>query len=283
MPGPLRVVVARKWVDRRPAVDPLTGVVSTDPRSSGASDADDAALEWGLRLAEAWGGEVTAVTAGPPGADAVGRDALAAGAAGALRVELGPDAASVAVAAALAEAVEAVDARLLVCGAASLDRGSGAVPAFAAARLGWAQALGLVALRPASGPGGLDAWRRLDGGRRERLAVELPAVVSVEGGTARLRRAGFGAVAAAGQAPVPVRPAPAVDPALLPPPARVRGPLRPRTHVVAGPDPAADARRRILALTGADHERHAPRQLVLAPGEAADAILDTLTQWGEFP
>ena len=43
-----------KWVDRRPEVDPLTGAVHTDARTSGPSDADEAALEWALRIGEAW-------------------------------------------------------------------------------------------------------------------------------------------------------------------------------------------------------------------------------------
>ena len=70
-----------KWVDRRPEVDPLTGAVRTDLRTAGPSDADDAAVEWALRVADASGDEVLAVTAGPPSADAVLHAALAAGAA----------------------------------------------------------------------------------------------------------------------------------------------------------------------------------------------------------
>lgn len=282
MPDGPRVLVARKWVDRRPDVDPLTGAVTTDPRSSGASEADDAALEWGLRLAEAWGGEVTAATAGPAGAEGVVRDALAAGAVAGWRLDLPPDAPSAAVAAALAGLVTETGAAVVVCGAYSLDRGSGSVPAFLAAALGWPQALGLVALRP-TGPGAADGWRRLDGGRRERLALEVPGVLSVEGGTARLRRAPFPAVEAAARAAVPTVPAAPCDPALVPPAAARTGPLRPRTHVVPGPDPRLDARRRILALTGADAVHEAPRTLTLAPADAAESILEALTQWGEFP
>lgn len=65
------IAVCMKWVDHRPSVDRLTGAVSTDPRSSGPSEADQAALEWGLRLASAWEDEVVVVATRLGVADAV--------------------------------------------------------------------------------------------------------------------------------------------------------------------------------------------------------------------
>ena len=47
------VAAAVKWVDLRPDVDPLLGLVTHDVRTSGFSPADAAALEWALRLGEA--------------------------------------------------------------------------------------------------------------------------------------------------------------------------------------------------------------------------------------
>ncbi|MGH9075347.1 MAG: hypothetical protein ACRDZQ_14700, partial [Acidimicrobiales bacterium] len=190
--GP-RVGVAMKWVDRRPSVDPLTGLVSTDPRSSGPSAADEAALEWGLRLAEDWSAEVVVASVGPAPATAMLVAALEAGAHRAVRVEAEPGAPSPAVADALALALAGSD--LILCGDWSLDRGSGSVPAFLAARLGASQALGLVSLEPAGGePGSLRAERRLEGGWRELLEVRPPAVVSVEGGTFAGRQPGLAEV-----------------------------------------------------------------------------------------
>ncbi|HXW33635.1 MAG TPA: mycofactocin-associated electron transfer flavoprotein beta subunit, partial [Acidimicrobiales bacterium] len=190
--GTNTVLVARKWVDRRAVVDPLTGVVHTDPRTSGASDADDAALEWGLRLAEAWDAQLAAVTAGPANAEAVLRQPVALGATKAFRVDVDRDADSFDVAVAISHVARKCGASVVVCGDLSIDRGTGAVPAFVAALLGTPQALGLVDLQPdPSARGKLRAWRRLDGGRREHLAVESPCVLSVEGGSARLRRAGL--------------------------------------------------------------------------------------------
>ena len=68
---------ALKWQPLRLEVDHLTGAVTLDEGFMGASAADLAALEWALRLAEAWEGEVVAACAGPAGADAMLRDALA--------------------------------------------------------------------------------------------------------------------------------------------------------------------------------------------------------------
>jgi electron transfer flavoprotein beta subunit len=268
--------VCVKQVDLRPEVDPLSGAVTgTDPRFAGVSAADQAAVETALRLAEAWGAEVVAVTAGPPRAEAALRDCLAAGAARAVRVELDDQAPSRTVAAALAGPLAGAD--VVCCGDWSLDRGSGSVPAFLAAELDAAQALGLVAVEP--GPAGaLEVERRLDQGRRERLRVRAPAVLSVEAGSARLRRAALSAVLAARQAAIDVTPAPAVPPE----PVRVvsTAPYRPRARVLSPPPPDLDARGRILALTGALSDREPPRTLTLGAEEAADALLDQLRAWG---
>jgi electron transfer flavoprotein beta subunit len=272
------IAVCLKWVDRRSEVDPLTAAVHTDPRTSGASDADEAALETALLLADAWTAPgrptVTVVTAGGAESEPMLRDALTAGAARAVRVELAAGAPSDTVAAALADVVAGAD--LVVCGAWSLDRGSGAVPAFLAARLGAAQALGLVLVTP-GGPGAITADRRLDGGRREQLDVTAPAVLSVEAGTARLRRGSLDAVLAAAHAPIHVV-TPALPAGAGPEPHR-RAPFRPRP--LALPAPAgADARARVLQLTGANVDRSPARVLTVTPAEGADAILEQLRAWG---
>ncbi len=161
-----------------------------DERFAGISPADQSALEFALVQAAALGVEVTAVTVGPPGADKVLRDALACGATRAIRINAPAALASSEVADAIADAVPQCE--WVWCGDYSLDRGSGSVPAFVAARLAAQQALGIIAV--AWSGDGLVATRRLDGGRRELLAVHAPAVVSVEGATAHLRRAGLAAL-----------------------------------------------------------------------------------------
>ncbi len=275
------IVACSKWVDRRPSVDPLTGAVGTDPRSSGASEADEAALEWALRVGSAWGEEVLSVAAGPVAVEPMLRDALAAGASRGLRVPVELDDPSDAVAGAVGAALRArPGVGLVVCGAWSLDRGSGAFPAFLAAELDAAQALGLVGVEIEGDAGGegLRAERRLDAGRRERLRIRPPAVISVEPSTARLRRAGLDAALTAQHAPIevsPARPAPAPGHQ-----SRVRvGPFRPRARALA-PPAGADARSRVLELTGAASTRSASRTVALDPPHAAEAILEQLRAWG---
>ena len=307
------IAACLKWVDQNPDVDPLTGAVHTDRRTSGASPADAAALEWALRLGARWRRPVVAVTAGPAAADALVREALAAGATAGLRADLPAGAVSDEVAAALAAALpRPVD--LVLCGVWSLDRGTGSVPAFLAAELDAVQALGLVTLEPddTATEAGLLGERRLDAGRRERVRVRLPAVCSVEAASARLRRASFEAVVASQEATVPVasvtaRRGMAPGPTLRPGPGagpgaavrtesgvrtgsgvrpgsgvRVR-PYRPRAKELAAPSSTLSPRERILALTGSLVDREPPQTLVLDPPAAADELLARLRHWGYLP
>jgi electron transfer flavoprotein beta subunit len=271
------IAACLKWVDRRPEVDPLDAAATHDRRTSGPSDADQAALEWALRLGEAWSLDVVAVTAGPTEVEPMLRAALAAGATSTTRIDLPFQAASEEVAAALVAAVPtAVD--VVVCGAWSPDRGSGSVPAYLAAGRNSRQALGLVGLAvDDTRARTVLAERRLDGGRRERLRVTAPAVLSVEGGL-RLRRASLSAVLRAREAPIEVVPMTRTFVSRRDHVATA--PFRPRARVLPGPDAALDPRQRILALTGALADRDPPRLVRLDPGAAADELLEQLRAWG---
>jgi electron transfer flavoprotein beta subunit len=270
------VAVALKWADLRPDLDPLAGTIRTDTRTSGFSLADAAALEWALRLGEAWQRPVTAITAGPLPAAAVLRDAAAFGLNRLVLVTTARDVPSDVVARALAPLLGG--AAVICCGDYSADRGSGSVPAFLAHQLGAAQALGLTGLAP-DVPGCLIAHRRLDGGRRERLRVTAPAVISVEPGAARLRRAALPGLLAARDMTIETVPADAAAQHR----SRVRvlrtTPYRPRPKVLPAPaDPLPRAR--LLALTGALSERTPPRVVTAGPDEAADELIGYLKEKG---
>ncbi|HET6499903.1 MAG TPA: mycofactocin-associated electron transfer flavoprotein beta subunit [Amycolatopsis sp.] len=281
------ILAALRWSDPRAEVDPLSGKVRTDARGSGAGTADQAALEHSLRLREELGdgATVTAVTVGPAAAGEMLREALAVGADTVLRVE-GPDPAAAVTedgsgtAGALLAGVGArfgTAPDIVVCGDASTDRGTGSTPAFLAHLLGGVQALGLVELTAADGR--LHALRRLDGGRRERLVFDPPAVCSVEPAGTVLRRASLPAMLAARRAEIPVVRAGSLD---VPGggPGGVAKPYRPRPHAL--PAPAGEAPHdRMLALTGALVARTPPK--VITPGtaaEAARALLDYLEERG---
>ncbi|MGH3743544.1 MAG: mycofactocin-associated electron transfer flavoprotein beta subunit, partial [Mycobacteriales bacterium] len=256
----MTAAVLLKRVDLRPEVDPLTGEVTPDVHG-GLSAADRCALELALRSGE---GDVLAVTAGPASADPVLREALEAGCTSAVRVDLPAGTASATVAAALARVVSGRD--LVWCGEHSLDRGSGSVPAFVAAELGAAQALGCVQVeigRP------LRLVRRLDRGRRETLTVSAPAVVSVEAGVVVPRRPSLAAVLAARESPISVLPAGSAAGTE----AGLVAAFRPRARVLPGPDSRLSPRERLVALSGALADREPPRVVHAEPGDAADEVL----------
>ncbi len=318
------LAVCWKLVARRFEVDALTGTVTVDRHSLGPSPADEAALEWALRIADAADAAdaadrahrvapsdgvgpadgvspsvspvegagrgvaplerstVTVVCVGPAAADAMLREALASGASAAVRIDgLPDDAPSPVVAHQLAGVVDG--SHLVVCGNASLDRGSASVPAFLAAELGVGQALGVVTIDVTTGV----VERRLDGGRRERLRLGSPVVISVEGGPVRLRRASLAGVLAARDQPVGVVVAASaarltvserVDPVVV-----RRGPYRPRPRVLSPPSAELTPLERILALTGALVDRSPPRLVHLEPEEAAAEIVGQLRTWGYLP
>ena len=246
-----------------------------DERFAGMSPADQSALEFALQQAALLGTGVTAITVGPSGADKVLRDALACGATRAIRIEAPTTAAGTDVATAIADHI--ADAEWVWCGDYSLDRGAGSVPAFIAAHLGAEQALGVIHVDLAAD--GVHATRRLDGGRRELLGLQAPAVVSVEGATARLRRAGLAALRTAAATPIEVVPAttPIHRAEFM-----VR-PYRPRARELAAPvgDAPLD---RLRVLTDAGAASAARGEMVaLEPADAAARIVQALTDWGYLP
>jgi electron transfer flavoprotein beta subunit len=281
---PMLVVAAQRWTDARPRVDPLTGEVRTYARAGGAGEADQCALEHALRLAAKLGGRCAAVTVGPPAAEEMLRQALAVGADEVLRI--GPPAADPALedgaetARVLADGLTARYGRvdLVLCGDQSVDRGTGSTPAYLAGRLGAAQALGLLDVDVDVDGGGLRALRRLDGGRRESLAVPLPAVCSVEPAAVRLRRAALPATLAARRTEIPHILVDAGTGGTV----RVKAvrAYRPRARVLPAPT-GGDARLRMLELTGALVERVPPRVVTpSSPAEAAEELLGFLREHG---
>lgn len=273
---PTRAVVACvKFTTLLPEVDPLDGGVDQDVRRAGLSESDRAAVELGLRLGADHGVPVVVVSVGGADADPSLVELLAAGVARAVRVDA-EGAPSPVVAGHVATALHdrGVEPVAVVCGDYSADGGSGSVPAFIAHELGMAQALGLIEVE-VEVPGSVRAVRRLDGARRELVSVQLPAVLSVEGGVADLRRAPLASLLAARPADVEVVPAAGT---VHLEPAR-RRPWRPRARVVPAPQ-GERALDRIVALTGALAERTPPRTIELPPTEAARAILEQLVVWG---
>ena len=282
----LAVFVCVKWVDLRPEIDPVTGAVSVDHRRYGFSEADRAATEVGLHLAERSAGTVTLGCAAPEGADGALRELAASGASRVVRLDVEEGAAARDVSVGIAGVVAGRggnDPALVVCGDYSLDRGTGTVPGLVAHHLRCAQALGLIEVADAApdevggDAGAVRVVRRLDAGRRAHLAVVAPAVISVEGSVRSLRRASLSAVLAARSLDIEVidpMDSPLTEPAVI-----STAPIRPRARV--NPAPSGDsALGRIIELTGALVERTPPRRVVAEPAEAAAVIVEQLRHWG---
>lgn len=245
-----------------------------DERYVQLSYADQAALELAVTMAAIVGDTVRAVTAGPEAADIVLRSALSVGADEVRRIDLDSGASSARVARNLAPAL--AGCRWIWCGDYSSDRGSGSVPAFLAGELHYGQALGVISVDlPASAGSPLMARRRLDGGRREVLEVRGPAVLSVEGSTARLRRASLRQSMAASKAPIPVtradRDGDVTDHGTL-------RPFRPRPRVVPAPE-GLSALDRVRRVTETSSTKGHGDVVELEPRPAAERIVSTLRQW----
>ena len=270
-------------------VDPLTGAVSANRRDRGPRAADLAALEHALRLAERWDAQVVAATVGPGEADAMLRDALAVGAAQALRVELasrtagprpavlvgGGQESAAALAAALIRQHYGVP-DLVLCGDRPADRATGSFPAFLAAALGAEQVLGCRAA--GAGDDGVRCGctaASTAAAARCCSCGGLPWCRSRRPGV-RLRRAGLPATLAKANTPITVAGTPAAAPRI-----RVLGahPYRPRPREL--PEPSGTALRRTLELTGALVQRTPPTVVgPLSPGQAADELLGYLRRHG---
>ena len=265
----MTIAVCLKWINAsgQPDTD------QPDERFMGMSYADQAALEYALRVSEHTNEEIIVVTAGPVGSDIVLRDALARGAHRAVRIDIDRSSDSAAIARVIAPVV--AQCSLIWCGDYSVDRGSGSVPAFIAAQLSCDQALGLVEIEiPSNAQDSITALRRLDGGRREQLAIHGHAVLSVEGSTARLRRASLKGSMAAKKHDITVI---AVSPTAIDN-APVR-PYRPRARAVAAPV-GTSALDRVKQITDRSSAKGHGETVHLEPREAAELIVNKLREWG---
>lgn len=264
----MTVAVCLKWV--------VSG--NGDERFAELSYADQAALECALLTGAHYGQPVRAVTAGPVEADKILRQAVAVGVDEVYRIDLDSTSSSALVAHNLSLVLG--DCHLIWCGDYSSDRGSGSVPAFLAGELNVGQALGLIDVEiPLSAADPLQVRRRLDGGRRELLAVQGSAVLSVEGSVARLRRAPLRATMAAANASITTITSTAQDRLAIDAIPNVR-PFRPRPRPIAAPIglSALDRVRQVTDIAKGS-ERSRSEVVELEPKEAAERILASLRAW----
>ncbi|MBK8185371.1 MAG: electron transfer flavoprotein subunit beta/FixA family protein [Candidatus Competibacteraceae bacterium] len=267
-------------------VDPLTGLLAEDRVLYMLNPADESALELALRLRPA-NGTVTALSVGPIEADALLREALAAGVERAARVwdaELGPlkPALTSILLAATLRVIGLPD--LVLCGGHSADRGSGTVPALLAEQLDWPAVTDVTRFEITEGRA--LAQRRLARGARAESEVQLPAVLGLDTERIRLRQASLPKLMQAQHAPIPLYSLEALDlsPQDLHFPAMTLHevmPPRPRARIMFAPDATASAQERVAQILSAGIAGKSGQKVEGGtPEQQADAIIDFLRQHG---
>jgi electron transfer flavoprotein beta subunit len=200
----LNVVVCVKQVPDTAVERSLAGPAGTLDRASVdglINELDEYAIEEGLRIAEAHGGEVTVLSMGPGKAAESVRKALSMGADKAVHIEdealAGSDALGTSLV--IAAALRSTGFDLVVCGSESTDARTGVVPAMLAERLGVAQ---LTLASAVEVDGARVTVRRVSGEGSEVVTGSLPAVVSVVEKINEPRYPSFKGIMAAKKKPV---------------------------------------------------------------------------------
>jgi electron transfer flavoprotein beta subunit len=201
----LNIVVCVKQVPDTAVERTLTSAGTLDRASLDGliNELDEYAIEEGLKIAEAHGGEVTILSMGPGKASESIRKALSMGADKAVHVSdealAGSDA--LATSLVLAAAVRSAGFDLVICGSESTDARTGVVPAMLAERLGVPQ----LTLASKVEISGTDVTvRRVSDEGYEVVTGSLPAVVSVVEKINEPRYPSFKGIMAAKKKPVQV-------------------------------------------------------------------------------
>jgi electron transfer flavoprotein beta subunit len=253
----MRIVVCVKQVpdtETRVKLSPSGDAISeTDVATWIVSPYDEFAIEEALRIKEAKGGEVVAVTAGPDRAQAVLRTALAMGADSALHVKDKALEASdtLGAARALAAAIRTLAPfDLVLCGQQGVGGDHSQVPGMLAELLDLPQVT--VAVKIEAGEGQATVEREIEGGR-ETWQTPLPAVVSAQKGLNEPRYASLKGIMGAKKKPIQVLDLAALglDAAAVAPKVRVVAmelpPARPPVRMVEG-DSSTQAKELIRLL-----------------------------------
>lgn len=170
------------------------------------NESDEYALEAGLRLAEATGGEVIAFALGPARVAESLRKAMAIGAARSVHLV---DAAfgggdALATGRALAAAIRREGCDVVVTGSQSDDVGYGATGSILAELLGWPHAWLLMGIELVDGGSAVEVVREMESGTNEVLRLTLPAVLEVQAGINHPRYASLKGIMAAKKKPIDV-------------------------------------------------------------------------------
>lgn len=188
----MRIVVCLKQVVTRESpvrVDRTGAWIDETQASFELNEPDAYALEAALRLREAHGGDVVAISAGPARVTQVLREALARGADRGVHVTGDHLAAADArtTSRALAAALAGESADLVLTGLQSDDQGAGQVGVMLAEALGAPHASIVMAIEVSGST--LRVKRELESGWSQWVTLPLPAVLTIQSGINQLRYA----------------------------------------------------------------------------------------------
>src|ERR1035441_1006064 len=171
----LRIAASGQWIDEADL-------------SYEINEPDAYALEAGLQLKEAHGGEVVALSAGPPRVAQTIREALAKGADRAIHIEEDLSSADpLSVCRLLAAALHAEAPDLVLTGLQSDDLGYGQTGPILAELLGLPHATLIMEVEKHEG--GIRVKRELEDGWFQHVEMPLPALLTIQSGISRLRYA----------------------------------------------------------------------------------------------
>lgn len=172
------------------------------------NESDEYALEEGLRIAEAGGGEVVVFSLGPARVTEALRKALALGASRAVHLDddafAGGDALATARALAAAIAKEGGDEGfdLVLTGSQSDDVGYGSTGSVLAGHLGWPHAWLVMGVEVEEGGKSAKVTREMEAGMNEIIRLALPAVIEVQAGINKPRYASLKGIMQAKRKPL---------------------------------------------------------------------------------
>jgi electron transfer flavoprotein beta subunit len=188
----MKIVVAIKQIPERDAavrIDAAGAWIDESDMQWGMNESDAYALEEALRLKEAYGGEVIALSAGPERVSSTLREALAKGADRAIHVDAKDLAQrdSLNVAQLLAAAIRPESPDLILTGLQSDDLGYGLTGVLVAELLRLPHAS--LILHVEKTESGLSVKRELEEGWFQNIELPLPALLTIQSGGNKLRYA----------------------------------------------------------------------------------------------
>ena len=163
---------------------------------------DEFAVENALQHKESGGGTVTAITVGPAGADKVLKGVKALGVDNIVRLDFDGYMDSNGLQSVLAQEISSGGYDVVYCGKSAADTGAGSTGPGIAERLGWGSVSNITDV---SFDGGLTVTSPTEGGNAI-ISVNLPAVVSCDKGSTKVRKSNVKGIMMAKKAQVDVKP-----------------------------------------------------------------------------